>query len=198
MLAVRADPGVSRVETDVWLTDPARAGLLRSLGWEDVGHPNYMTMRALGDLGVADIGEEYEVRAVTGVAEAAALAEVHSAAFGSGLSTQEYESVMASVHYSPDRELVVEASGNLAGFCVYWLDDVNRVGLFEPLGTHPDHRRKRVGSALLAEGMRRMRDAGMEMAMVVFEGGNVGSGALYLGNGFTPVGEIRAWAKDIR
>lgn len=66
-----------------------------------------------------------------------------------------------------------------AAACVIWLDHHTRVGLFEPVGTHPDFQRKGLGKAVLYEGLRRMQVAGMTKAIVSTPAGNAAAIALY-------------------
>ncbi len=61
---------------------------------------------------------------------------------------------------------------------------MNAVGLFEPVDTHPDFQRKGLGKAVMAEGMRRMKAAGMRRAIVGFDPNNVAALALYTSLGF--------------
>ena len=61
--------------------------------------------------------------------------------------------------YKSDLDLVVVApDGTLAAFCQGWVATVEgeRVGEIEPLGTHPEYRSRRLGSAVLQEVVRRM------------------------------------------
>ncbi len=61
------------------------------------------------------------------------------------------------------------ADGRGASACTIWFDTVNAVGLFEPVATHPDFQGKGLGKAVMAEGMRRMKAAGMRRAVVGFD-----------------------------
>jgi len=71
-----------------------------------------------------------------------------------------------------------------ASACTIWLDPVNGIGLFEPVGTHPDFQRQGLGKAVMAEGLRRMRAAGMRRAIVGFDPNNKAALALYTSMGF--------------
>jgi GNAT superfamily N-acetyltransferase len=71
-----------------------------------------------------------------------------------------------------------------ASACTIWFDPVNAVGLFEPVGTHPDFQGKGLGKAVMAEGMRRMKAAGMRRAVVGFDPNNAAALALYTSLGF--------------
>jgi GNAT superfamily N-acetyltransferase len=78
---------------------------------------------------------------------------------------------MSSWPYRDDIDFVVEApDGSLATSALGWYDEANRVGEFEPVGTHPDHRRLGLASAVMLFGMQRFRDAGATRAIVGFRG----------------------------
>lgn len=53
------------------------------------------------------------------------------------------------------------------------------IGLFEPVRTHPDFQGKGLGKAVMTEGLRRMKAAGMKRAIVGFDLTNVAALALY-------------------
>lgn len=105
---------------------------------------------------------------------------------------------MTSPGYDPQRELVAVApDGSLAGFTVTWHDPISRTGLFEPVGTHRDHRRRGVARALVTEGMRRMKEAGLGHAYVVNAVANEPSAALYTACGFVPLHPIDGFTKPV-
>ncbi len=79
-------------------------------------------------------------------------------------------------HFPPD--------GRGASACTIWLDPLNAVGLFEPVGTHPDFQGKGLGKAVMAEGMRRVKAAGMRRAIMGFDPTNAAALALYTSMGF--------------
>lgn len=83
-------------------------------------------------------------------------------------------------------DLEVESpDGTLAAFTTIWLDDVNSVGLFEPVGTEPEFQRQGLARAVMSEGLHRMRVAGMRTAQVEHEITNAPAAALYESLGFT-------------
>ncbi|MEO8393265.1 MAG: GNAT family N-acetyltransferase [Chloroflexota bacterium] len=135
----------------------------------------------------AKLPEGFTIRPLAGVQEAEARAEAHRLAFGTQNVTDEgYRNL---VSYAPiyDRELdllVIAPDGRIAAFCLCWLDAVNRVGLVEPVGTHPDFRRLGLARAIMTEGLRRMRARGMETALIAASTDNNAAKTLYQSLGF--------------
>jgi len=97
----------------------------------------------------------------------------------------EYQQFIGSAVYDGERDLFVRSpDGRGASACTIWFDPVNGVGLFEPVSTHPDFQGKGLGKAVMTEGLRRMKDAGMKQAVVGFDPTNVAALALYTSLGF--------------
>jgi len=64
--------------------------------------------------------------------------------------------------YREDLDLfVVAPNGDYASFCTIWIDERNRYGNFEPVGTQVEYQRMGLGRALLTEGFRRMAQYGV-------------------------------------
>jgi ribosomal protein S18 acetylase RimI-like enzyme len=169
--------------------EPARAELLVERGWVPDGDPPYVINRArIADLESPVIPDGYSIRTAAGVEEAAALAEVHRAAFPKAQWTAEmYRKVMESPGYDPGREvLAVAPDGSFAAFAVTWHDELNRTGLLEAVGTHSDHRRRGLGRAIVLAAARYLAEAGMEYATVANSGTNAASQGLYRSAGFEP------------
>jgi len=174
--------------SEAYQCDSARVALLQELGWVKEDEPPWVLNRAaLVDLPAPLLPAGYTIRAARGSEEAGPLAAVHAAAFGSTWTPDLYRQVMASPGYAAEREFVVEAAdGTLAAFTVTWHDQVNRTGLFEPVGTHHAHQRRGLGKALLLTVMRQMGAAGLTQALVVNAGTNEASRNLYRACGFQP------------
>ena len=187
------------IETDAFERDVVRSELLRSLGWEaqDI-EECVLTRRPIGVVEQPELPPGFTIRTVRGVDEAAAVAALHSAGFGSNWTPELYRRVMRSPGYDPTREFLVEAAdGALAGFCVTWPDVINRTGYFEPVAVHPEYRRLGLGKALMRAGLTAMKEWGMEWAEVMYEVDNPGSGKLYRGEGFEPLWRIVLFRKPI-
>lgn len=158
-------------------------------------HLLYMT-RALDEaIPQLALPSGFRVRYVAGEHEVTKRAAVAHATFGSRKSfenyRQDYVTFMRSPAYRPELDLVVVTPDDRFGaFCICWLDTVNQVGLFEPVGTGPDLRRMGLGTAVLCEGLRRMKARGMTSAMVCAEYDNRAALGLYAAVGFRAVHRV--------
>jgi mycothiol synthase len=176
------------IYADAFRGDTARVQLLADLGWEKAdGLPYVLNRTTIKATAVPPLPEGFAIRSAAGIEDAAALAEVHHASFGSGWTPESYRRVMESPGYDPQRELVIQApEGSFAAFTVTWYDYRNATGLFEPVGTHEDYRRRGFGRALLIYGMQQMAAAGMKFATVANFEQNEAARELYRACGFTP------------
>ncbi|MEL6308586.1 MAG: GNAT family N-acetyltransferase [Chloroflexota bacterium] len=168
-------------------TDPQRAEILESIGYTLDAPYLRMTKYDLNQsIPEPTLPEGYRIRSATGD-DVDNLIDVHSSAFNSTWTRETYQYVMQSPGYDVEREMVVVApDGSFAAFCIYWLDTVNGVGLFEPVGTHANHRRRGLATALMYHVMHIMRQNGMQFAHVGHEVSNEGSTKLYASLGFVP------------
>ena len=87
--------------------------------------------------------------------------------------------------------------GPIGAFCIVWIDQVNKVGLFEPVGTHPDFQRKGLGRAVMLEGLRRLQQGGMKQAIVSTYEDNQAAIRLYESTGFRLVTQLGTYEKDV-
>jgi ribosomal protein S18 acetylase RimI-like enzyme len=105
---------------------------------------------------------------------------------------------MRSPVYTPEQDIVVVApDGRFAAFCVIWLDPVNRVGLFEPVGVHPEFQRHGLGKALVQDGLRRMQEQCMNSAIVCAVCDNPAAHGLYQSAGFRDLDILQTFQKGI-
>ncbi|MGY0233637.1 GNAT family N-acetyltransferase [Longispora urticae] len=145
------------------------AGLLRAGFTAATDGPFFLhTGRDLLDLPTPVLPEGFTVRPVRGAADAARWAEVHQAAFHpSRVTAESYLNVTAAWPYRAGFDHVVVApDGRFAAYCLGWYDEANRVGEFEPVGTHPDFRRRGLARAVCASVLHAFRAAGAETAIV--------------------------------
>lgn len=98
--------------------------------------------------------------------------EVHRAVWEPSRVTEEsYRQVMQVWPYRADLDCVIEApDGRFAAYVLCWYDEQNAVGEFEPVGTHPDYRRRGLGAAACEYALERLREEGARHA-IVYAGG---------------------------
>ncbi|MFP4394209.1 MAG: GNAT family N-acetyltransferase [Anaerolineales bacterium] len=101
-----------------------------------------------------------------------------------------YERVQQAPDYRPELDLYVRApDGEYVSCCIVWYDARNRMGIFEPVCTHPAYRRMGMGRAVMMEGMRRVAALSAETAQV-------GSGLqFYEAIGFRKICVSYRWSK---
>jgi ribosomal protein S18 acetylase RimI-like enzyme len=153
--------------------DAAGIESLRARGYEEVHDEPWFAFleRELDDLPEPEPPDGYTLRTV-GDGELEARVAVHRAAFHpSRVTVESYANVMRTWPYRRDLDCVAEApDGSFAAYTLCWYDDENRVGEFEPVGTHPDHRRRGLARAVNFDALRRLRAAGAERAIVLCRG----------------------------
>ncbi len=144
----------------------------------------------------------FTVRGCQGVEEVASRARAQYGAFGSRALFERYlerfANFMRSAAYRPELDIVaVAAGGQVGAFCIVWVDPTNRVGLFEPVGTRPDFQRRGLGRAVMLEGMRRLKQLGMETAIVSTGEDNLAGIGLYKSVGFQIACMLGTYEKDV-
>jgi ribosomal protein S18 acetylase RimI-like enzyme len=161
---------------------------LRAAGLEPTSACYLHLFRELeAPLDAPSLPPDFQVRAVTGLSEAAARASVHRAAFGSNrVSTEVYAHLMRNArHYRPELDVVaVTSEGELAAMALGWLDPDNRVGELEPVGTAPAYRGLGLARAVSQEALRRLRSAGARSSVIYALPENPASVSLYTSLGF--------------
>jgi len=88
----------------------------------------------------------------------------------SRVTESSYRNVMREWPYRASLDCVVEApDGRFAAYVLAWPDDENRTGLFEPVGTREEFRRRGLGAAVCTFALRRLYEQGLRCAVVVCE-----------------------------
>ena len=183
--AVHMGPSEEYVVTDVFSCDATRISALTGLGFER--YRTWDLVRELAPISSvpSDLPPGFVVRSA-GPDDADGLAAARNASFDTDWTGATYRSeVMERPGYDPAREIVAVApDGRIAAYTVYWTDERNRLGHFEPVGTHRDFRRLGLARAVMATALARMHAAGMRSASVNHNEDNAGAGRLYESLGF--------------
>ncbi|MEK5451087.1 GNAT family N-acetyltransferase [Paenibacillus sp. FSL R7-0331] len=105
---------------------------------------------------------------------------------------QFYGGIREAPGYCPELDLaVLNGQGEVVSFCNVFVDEANRIGMLEPVGTHPDYRRCGLGKAVIYEALNRLRSKGMVKA---YTGP---SQPFYERIGFDREVELGVWGKKI-
>ena len=195
--------GGSKMRT-MWIAedDEIVIGLLGQLGFTASESFMWSLERSLEKNDPAVLPDGFEARCVHGEDEIPQRAAAQYAAFESSLPferyCQRYLRFMRSPVYSTQRDIgIVAPDGNFAAFCIIWLDAVNGVGLFEPVGAHPDFQRRGLGKAVIYDGLRRMQAQGMQTAIVNVEHDNPAAERLYRSCGFQPARRLITFTRSL-
>jgi ribosomal protein S18 acetylase RimI-like enzyme len=105
-------------------------------------------------------------------ADGEAWVTAHAAAFGSSdMTGDSYRELTRLPPYRAEFAQVIEASdGTCAAYCQGWYDDANRIGEFEPVGTHPSYQRRGLGRAVCLAVLHAFAAGGGERAVVYSRG----------------------------
>lgn len=179
--------------SNMWIAehDDVRIRWLEGNGFEETGaHIVYFTRSLSDPIEAPALPDGYSIRASRGNEEDARLRSAAShAAFGSSKPFEAYVRrtlrFVQSPVFAPEHEiLVMSPEGRVAAFCIVWTDELNRLGHFEPVGTHPDFQRRGLGKAMLLESLRRLKSEGMTAADVCTYHDNDAAIRLYESAGF--------------
>ena len=103
--------------------------------------------------------------------------------------------VRAPTYRSELNLAVIAPDGHFAAFCMAWLDEQNRVGVFEPVECLAEFHRRGLTRAMMSEGMLRLSRLGAAEACIVNRGDNIPARRLYESLEFHLVGRIELWRR---
>jgi mycothiol synthase len=196
-------PAPTRLTTWAIDLDEAAAEILRTQGWTPSPAPGftfwYRRLDGGEPLAAPAVPPGYRIRHVRWPDDLGARVDVHRAAFApSRMTTEKYARVRQHALYAPERDIVVEApDGSLAAFALGWYDADGGVGLLEPVGAHPDHRRLGLARAACLAAVAAVRDAGAIDVLVLSHTDNAASEGLYASIGQQALTRLRSWTRPI-
>ena len=136
-----------------------------------------------------ELPDGFNLRTSRGEEDAHLRSVASHAAFGSSKPFEEYWPrtlrFMQSPVYVPEHErFVISPEGEVAAYCIIWTDEMNKLGHFEPVGTHPRFQRQGLGKILLLDALQRLKSEGMQEADVCTNHDNLAAIRLYESAGF--------------
>jgi mycothiol synthase len=168
--------------------DEAAIVILRERGFEPQGRGLTQWQWRAGGQPPPDrpIPDGYRIRGLRGPDEFEARVALHRAAFpASRLTVAKYERLLTVPHYRLEDDLVVEApDGALSAFALSWYDADGAVGELEPVGTHPDHRRRGLSRAVVTGAVHRLLERGARIVQVYSDHAEAPAELLYASVGF--------------
>ena len=112
------------------------------------------------------------------------------------VSDEDYARFMRLPGYHRDLDIVsVTPDGAIAAYVNGWIDPLNRIGDFGPVGARQAYRRQGLTRAALLEGLRRMRAYGMERVCISTGISNTPARCLYESIGFNVMNQYLTYTK---
>ena len=142
--------------------------IAKTRGYRKLKHGATHRECVIHELPAPQLPEGFAIRSVLDEDDVDKRRIAHALAFGGNYSPSDwppastYLEMQQAPDYRKDLDLfVVAPNGEYASFCTVWIDEKNRYGNFEPVGTHVEYQRMGLGRALLMEGFRRMARYGV-------------------------------------
>lgn len=180
--------------------DAPREALLAMRGYADRGECGRLRQYDLRrDYPAFALPPGFVVKSLAEAGDPAGRIRVEALTFGNKeLDAAWYRAKSSAPGYDPVWDLgIVAPSGEWVAFALAWPDQEYGLAEIDPVGTHPDHRRRGLAKALLSELFRRLAAAGLVRAYI-------GSGAepyhanrLYESLGPSARAIEHAWVKSV-
>jgi predicted N-acetyltransferase YhbS len=200
------EDGGRQIQFYVYAYDAQRQRLLADRGYEKQSAGGAIRRLRFGRQPLArpTLAEGYWLRTTKpeDAGDAQRIADLLNAAFKRDFHTAaEYQTfTRLAPSFQPNLDLVavapddVDTAGAFAAYTGIPYDRANRIGIFEPVCTHPDHRRRGLARALMQEGLLRLRALGAQYA-IVDTGDMIPANQLYTTMGFSEVYRGAYWRK---
>jgi mycothiol synthase len=182
--------------------DAQRIAFLEQHGFQPGGEFSEVNMLCMLEkqIPTAVVPAGYQVRAVAAAGEisnrAAAQRAVWSPWTVGDVSDENYADLMRLPGYERELDVVAVApDSTIAAYVNGWIDPLNRIGDFGPLGALPAYRRLGLTRAVLCECLRRMQARGMQRVSVSTGVSNIAAQRLYESVGFKIVNQYLEYLK---
>lgn len=186
--------------TGVRKDDHDRLVMLGKQGFQTGTYTEVNMLRSLADpIPDLPLPPGWQVRALSEheiALRAAAHREVWHPWTVGNVSDANYAAFMQLPGYHQDLDIVaVHHDGALAAYVNGWIDPINCIGDFGPVGALPAYRRRGLTRLVLLEALRRMKAAGMHRVCVSTGIENIAARSLYQSVGFREVNFYHQFVK---
>lgn len=156
-------------DVNIWTTESNefRNECLTKKGYKKPTTPIYLNIRDLDkEIEDSSLPEGYKIRSMSEDIDLLKRYEISRKGF---IPEDQYVPEISETFYArlknpmykKDLDIVTEyEDGTLASCCILWYDEITKTGIFEPVATHPKHRRKGLAKAMLIEGSKRLKALG--------------------------------------
>jgi mycothiol synthase len=184
------------------LDDAKRIAFLEQHGFQYCGDfAEVNMMRSLEEpIPESQLPDGYQVREASETGEITNRASIHREVWHpwsvGNVSDDDYARFMQLPGYHHDLDIVTVApNGVIAAYVNGWIDPVNQIGDFGPVGALEAYRRQGLTRAALLEGLRRMKAYGMNRVCISTGVSNVPAKRLYESIGFKIVNRYLDYVK---
>jgi len=178
-------------------SDDIRIKLLEKLGYINTGFVCYSRIRPL-NLEIPDykLPEGYKIKQLDMEIDFLKYRELIGSVFKhcKKMTEESARTFTKATFYNPDLDLVVVAPDDtFAAFCTIRLESERTIAEFEPVGTHPDHRKCGLAKAVMLEGLKRLENYQPTVICIPDAAATTGANKLYDSIGFTEKEEVQIW-----
>jgi len=100
--------------------------------------------------------------------------------------------------YQEDLDIVAVApDGKFAAFCTARIDPLSKIAELEPVGTHPDHRKRGLAKAVICESLKRLEKYRPSALVILGAAPSDGARRLYESVGFVNEGMQHYWFQNV-
>ena len=163
------------VRTTAFEYDAERNRLLVDRGYVDLGPTEYVRLYDVGQHRPrAALPGGYRVASVGELGDSAGRIALERAVWNVDVLGEDwFKGKSSAPGYSLDWDLVVVSSdGAQVAACLVWIDTRNRAAEIDPLGVHPDFRRRGLARALVQDSFRRLADIGVGLVYIASDFSN--------------------------
>jgi mycothiol synthase len=189
----------ARCVVECWDGDHSRSAILAHLGFTPTGVTGVLLTRTLAS--PLPRPATVEGWTVSGLDEAhidsRARTQFEAFSPGSRTTPETWRRMMRDAPgYDADLDnIAVGPDDEVGAAALVWLDHERKVGEFEPVGTRPTFQRRGLGRLVMLRGLAKMREGGMDTAIVGTNAGNAPAIALYESVGFEIINRVTSYER---